>query len=99
MIPTFIIKNNKIYKVINLTQAEEIKIENGVIKTTQKIIDYKKGEDFLYALFEIKAKFSDLFQPKEEKNDPEELIKEIGNKNKTIDELENKLKSQKNKEK
>ena len=72
----YIIKNNKIYEVCGEDKAIRIEIINGVPKKGKETVDYDAKSDFLYAFFEIRAKFSHLFENNEDFEE-EEIEKEI----------------------
>lgn len=81
MKPAYIIKENEIYEVISEDKAAKVNVKNGVASIDDKTtVDYDKNVDFLYAFFEIKAKFADLFKVNEETEDDNE--KPIINKSK-----------------
>ena len=63
---TYIIKDNKIYEVIDSEKAVGIEIVDGVAKKTKETIKYDPTNDFPYAFFEIRAKFAPLFEVEEE---------------------------------
>lgn len=83
----YIIKDNKIYEVINEKEAVEIEINDGVASKTKNKVKYDSKNDFLYTFFEIKAKFSPLFETNEEIFEDEEFNKVIEEKDRTIAEL------------
>lgn len=95
MKPIYIIKDNKIYQLINDKEAVEIIIEDGVATKGKEKVKYEKS-DFLYTFFEIKAKFSDLFEANEEVFENEEFEEIIKEKDKTIAELKARVKELEN---
>lgn len=95
MKPIYIIKDGKIYQLINDKEAVEIIIEDGVATKGKEKVKYEKS-DFLYTFFEIKAKFSDLFETNEEAFENEEFEEVIKEKDKTIAELKARVKELEN---
>ena len=69
----YIVKNNKLYQIIGEKEALIINIVNGIPKKGKETIEYDSVNDFAYAFFEVKAKFSYLF---EDSNEIEEKIEE-----------------------
>ena len=66
MFGKYIIKNDEIYEVISENKAAKVKIKNGVASVSEKdTTDYDASKDFLYAFFEIRAKFAYLFDVEE----------------------------------
>lgn len=93
MKPNYIIKDNEIYKISGDKEAVKIEINNGVIETTKETVKYDKTKDFAYSLFEIKAKFSQLFEPQYESIENEdEYLQIIEEKDATISKLNAKIK-------
>lgn len=93
MKPNYIIKDNEIYKISGDKEAVKIEINNGVIETTKETVKYDKTKDFAYSLFEIKAKFSKLFEPQYESIENEdEYLQIIEEKDATISKLNAKIK-------
>lgn len=76
MQPMYIIKNNEIYEVTSEDKAVKINIVNGIAKKSKETIDYEPAKDFLYAFFEIRAKFSYLFEQPEEVEEKKEEIEQ-----------------------
>lgn len=71
---TYIIKDNKIYEVTSEDKAVRINIVDGVAKKTKETTDFDPAKDFAYAFFEIRAKYSYLFeQPQEVEEEQEEI--------------------------
>ena len=66
----YIVKDNKIYEVTGENKAVKLDIVNGIPKKGKDTIEYDPAKDFPYAFFEIKAKFSYLFEQ------PEEIVEE-----------------------
>lgn len=93
MKPNYIVKDNEIYKISGDKEAVKIEINNGVIETTKETVKYDKTKDFAYSLFEIKAKFSKLFEPQYESIENEdEYLQIIEEKDATISKLNAKIK-------
>lgn len=88
MKPAYIIKENKIYEVISEDKAAKVNVKNGVASIDEKnTVDYDKKVDFLYAFFEIKAKFAELFEVNEEKSEDDN--KKVFNKEKVDKKVKN----------
>ena len=73
----YIIKDDKIYEVIGENEAVKIEIVNGVPKKGKETVEYKPAEDFPYAFFEIRAKFSYLFEQPDESFEEESKVEKI----------------------
>jgi archaellum component FlaC len=86
MNPRYIIKDGKIYEVIEAGKARLVKVVDGVISPTKEEIEFEPKGEFVYTIFEIKSKFSDLFETADEFDD-EKYNKIIADKDKTINEL------------
>lgn len=79
---TYIIKDNNIYEVIGENEAVKIDIVKGVPKKGKETVEYNPATDFPYAFFEIRAKYSYLFEQQEEPKieinlDSEKVVEEI----------------------
>lgn len=88
----YIIKNDKIYEVTGENEAVKIDIVDGVPKRAKETVEYNPAEDFPYAFFEIRAKYSNLFEVPEEEieeSEPEEIKEEKPNKSKSKSETKN----------
>jgi len=73
----YIVKNNKIYEVVGEKEAVIINIVDGIPKKGKETIEYDSANDFAYAFFEIKAKYSYLFENSEKIEEKVEEPKEV----------------------
>lgn len=86
----YIIKDDKIYEVTSENEAVKVDIVKGIPKKGKETIEYNPAEDFPYAFFEIRAKYSYLFeQPEEIIEKVEQVKEEKPNKSKSKTETKN----------
>ena len=69
----YIVKNNKIYEVVGDKEAIIVNIVNGIPKKGKETVEYDAANDFAYAFFEVRAKFSYLFEDSNEIEEPKEI--------------------------